>query len=309
MRSKDLRQLGEDVVVVAQDESFILTLATSALLSAARPATNKRLFGSGSNTANDMEDVISGAAACKDVAAIFARGTFDSGNIGVWVGPQFQSALASQINSFAFQGVDASAYPATLESYLGEAGGVSGAQSLADTVTAYVNACPDASVIVSGWSQGALVAHQGLALLTPAVQQSVAALAVFGDPAALFGLPAVPSTIPVHAECFTGTDLDPLCASLSADFTFPTSLSDITGPFSKLPTLATGASEVAAAASLVLDFPGELLAADQAFVHTLTNTSETQRLLLTPQHFMYGNNGNTGTAADFVAGLAAVAGK
>ncbi|KAJ7487338.1 carbohydrate esterase family 5 protein [Mycena galericulata] len=287
----------------------LLTLSASALLSSARPTNDKRLFGSSSDTANDMEDVISGAADCKDVAAIFARGTFDSGNIGVWVGPQFQSALQSQISSFAFQGVDASAYPATLDTYLAEGGSDAGSQSLADTVTAYVGACPNSSVIVSGWSQGALVAHKGLNLIAPDIQQNVVALAVFGDPNQLFTDASVPANVAVHSECFTGTVLDPLCADLGTDFKFPTSISDITGPFSQLPSLVTGVSETAAAASLVAHFPGQLLAARSAFAAALTNTTEMQRLLLTPQHFMYGNNGLTTTAAQFVAGLSAVAGK
>jgi cutinase len=59
--------------------------------------------------------------------------------------------LESQINSLAFQGVEASAYPATLETYLAEGGSDSGAQSLASTVTDYVDFCPDSSVIISGW--------------------------------------------------------------------------------------------------------------------------------------------------------------
>ncbi|KAJ6558294.1 carbohydrate esterase family 5 protein [Mycena capillaripes] len=250
-----------------------------------------------------MTDVLSGNDDCKDVAVIFARGTFDSGNMGVWVGPQFKAALESQIDSLAFQGVDASAYPATLSSYLAEGGSDSGAQSLASTVTDYVNACPDANVVISGWSQGALVAHKGLALLAPEVQAKVKGLATFGDPQKLFSSEGVPSGVAFHSECFTGTILDPLCSDIPADFKFPTSLDDITGPFSSLPGLATSAAEATAAASLVLHFPGQLLASRAAFVEALTDTSKMQRLLLSPQHFMYGNKGLTDTAADFVAGL------
>ncbi|KAJ6502762.1 carbohydrate esterase family 5 protein [Mycena vitilis] len=288
----------------------LLTVATCALLSSARPTTqNKRIFGSGSDTANDMEDAISGAADCKDVAVIFARGTFDSGNIGVWVGPQFQSALKSQINSLAFQGVDASAYPATLQTYLGESGSDGGAQSLADTVTDYVSACPDSSVVISGWSQGSLVAHKGLALLASDVQAKVVALSTFGDPNALFDNIPTPASTAFQTQCIGGTTLDPLCSSLPSDFKFPTSLDDITGPFKQLPGLASGVAETAAAASLVLHFPGQLLASRAAFVEALTDTSKMQRLLLTPEHFTYGNNGMAGDAADAIAALPAVAGK
>ncbi|KAJ6464481.1 carbohydrate esterase family 5 protein [Mycena sanguinolenta] len=285
----------------------LLTVATCALLSSGYPTQKKRLLGS--DTANGIDDVLSGDEDCKDVAVIFARGTFDSGNIGVWVGPQFQAALESQINSLAFQGVEASAYPATLETYLAEGGSDSGAQSLASSVTNYVNACPDSSVIISGWSQGALVAHKGLGLLAPEVQAKVVALTTFGDPNQLFTNESVPAGIAFHSECIGGTTLDPLCSDLPADFKFPTSLSDITGPFSELPGLASGIAETAAAASLVLHFPGQLLASRVAFLEALTDTSKMQRLLLTPEHFTYGNNGLTSDAADFVAALPAVAGK
>lgn len=73
-------------------------------------------------------------------------------NIGVWVGPQWKAALTKAgIKSMAFQGVDASAYPATLDSYLTEGGSNAGAKSLATTVQNYVSGCPDSAIIVSGW--------------------------------------------------------------------------------------------------------------------------------------------------------------
>ncbi|KAJ7078439.1 carbohydrate esterase family 5 protein [Mycena belliarum] len=280
----------------------LLTFAASALLSSALPVQEKRLFGS--DTADGMSDVLLGDENCKDMAVIFARGTFDSGNIGVWVGPQFKAALESRIPSLAFQGVEAADYPATLGTYLGEDGGSdTGAASLAAMVADYVNFCPKSTVVVSGWSQGARVAHKALALMTPKVRAKVAGLAVFGDPHALFSSDPVPKGIAFHSECFTGSLLDPLCSKLPGDFKFPTSIADITGPFSALPGLVSGAEEAKAAASLVLRFPGQLLSARKAFTDALTDTSKMQRLLLSPQHFMYGNKGLTGKAADFVAGL------
>ncbi|KAJ7725971.1 carbohydrate esterase family 5 protein [Mycena metata] len=285
----------------------LLTIVSCALLSSALPAQKRNIFAT--DTANDMEDVISNGAPCKDVAVIFARGTFDSGNMGVWVGPQFQAALQSQINSLAFQGVDASAYPATLQSYLAEGGSNSGAQSLADTVTSYVGACPNSNVVISGWSQGALVAHKGLALLSSDIQAKVVGLATWGDPNQLFDNSAVPAGIAFNTQCIGGTTLDPLCSVLSQDFVFPTTLDDITGPFKQLPGLASGAAETTAAATLVLEFPGQLLASSSAFFAALTDKSKLQRLLLTPEHFTYGNNGLTTDSANFVAGLPAVAGK
>ncbi|KAH8827583.1 carbohydrate esterase family 5 protein [Flagelloscypha sp. PMI_526] len=287
--------------------STLISAAACALLASARPLSQTSRALGASDVANDMQDAIDGVADCKDVAVIFARGTFDSGNIGVWVGPQFQQALSSKINSLAFQGVDSDAYAADLQGYLGESGSDGGSQALAQTVTDYTAKCPDSTVVISGWSQGALVAHKGLGLLSSDVQKKVAGLTVFGDPQQLFSSEAVPSGIQFNSQCFTGTVLDPLCANVPGDFKLPTSIDDIVGPFTDLPSLAVGADEVKAAATLVVKFPGQLLKAGSAFLKTLT--SNPQRLLLTPEHFMYGNKGLTSDAATFVAGLPAVAGK
>jgi hypothetical protein len=71
-------------------------------------------------------------------------------NIGVWVGPNLQQGLA-KLPSVAFQGVDSSAYLADLQGYLGDGGSNAGATSLAQTVTDYVAACPDSTVVITGW--------------------------------------------------------------------------------------------------------------------------------------------------------------
>jgi hypothetical protein len=72
-------------------------------------------------------------------------------NIGVWVGPQFSSALSSLIPGAAFQGVDSTAYTADLEGYIAEGGSNAGAASLAATVEAYTAKCPTTPIVVSGW--------------------------------------------------------------------------------------------------------------------------------------------------------------
>nr|GAT47545.1 carbohydrate esterase family 5 protein [Mycena chlorophos] len=284
-------------------KTFFVTLSTFLALALASPTPvqhwhQTRLTG---DTATDFDTIVANNGPCADTAVIFARGTFDSGNIGVWVGPQFQSALSALIPSVAFQGVDPTVYAATLEGYLGEDGPDDAAQSLADSVNAYAAICPSSKLVVSGWSQGALVAHKGIALLSGSVLAQVKGFVTFGDPASLFGsaIPDVPSGPQVNAQCFTGTTEDPLCGK--GTFALPKSISDITGPFSTLPTLAVGTEEAAAAAELVADFPGQLLDAGSAFTETLV--THPSRLLLSPQHFMYGNAGLTGDAAAFVAGL------
>ena len=49
-------------------------------------------------------------------------------------------------------------------------------------------------------------------------------------------------------------------AQLPGDFTFPRNISDIEGPFSALPQLAVGVQQAKAAASLIVELPGQLAA-------------------------------------------------
>ncbi|KAH8689500.1 carbohydrate esterase family 5 protein [Talaromyces proteolyticus] len=260
------------------------------------------------DNSNGMIDIIEGNAECASIAVIFARGTFDSGNIGVWVGPQFFEELSSRVPSAALQGVDPDAYKADLYGYLSEGGSDDGAVSLASTVNDYNSKCPDSVIVISGWSQGALVAHKALEQISSTALDKTAALVTFGDPNGVWNNTALPESIPSSSfstSCVTGTIFDPLCAQIPSDFKFPTSLSDIVGPFASLPNVAVGIQQAEAAANLAIKFPAELAASWEAFVSNLT-PQQFVRLMLTPQHFTYGNNGMASQAADFVAGLAPV---
>lgn len=161
------------------------------------------------NTYNEMQVIIDSGNLddCLPLAVIFARGTFDSGNVGYWVGPDFLEAFPSE--KVARQGVDAGKYPANLKEYL-QGGSGSGAKALATTVNAYLDLCTGAKVIISGWSQGALVAHLGLDLLDDnTVENNVAALVTFGDPYELFDMFHLRVRVDhFHSPCITG---DLLC--------------------------------------------------------------------------------------------------
>jgi cutinase len=69
--------------------------------------------------------------------------------------------------------------------------------------------------------------------------------------------------------------------------------------------MAHGAQQLKAAAELVVKFPGELVKSWSSFVDDL-NPSQFTRLLLSPQHFTYGNNGMAAEAAEWVLGLDSV---
>jgi hypothetical protein len=159
-------------------------------------------------------------------------------------------------------------------------------------------------------SQGAIVAHKAAAKIDSGAQKQIAGLVTFGDPNHVWDQMPLPSCIPSSAfssSCVTGSVFDPLCATLPSDFKIPTSVNDIVGPFKSLPSICKGIQETEAAASLVVHFPSQLLGSFGSFVKTLRPT-QFVRLLLTPQHFTYGNNGMAKAAAGFVAKLPKVTG-
>lgn len=126
------------------------TIALASSLAAAQPLTARQ---SASDTENGWSGILNGeeGATCSDLAVIFARGTFDSGNIGPWVGAPWRDDLASKHDGLAFQGVDGGAYSADLAGYIVEGGSNSCAESLGNAVQTYASACPESKIVISGW--------------------------------------------------------------------------------------------------------------------------------------------------------------
>lgn len=96
---------------------------------------------------DSSNDVVNGN--CGSVTVIFARGTFESGNVGNLVGPPFFGALKKALpaDDISVQGVD---YPASVVGYL-EGGDVDGAATLASHAQAAVKNCPESQLILSGY--------------------------------------------------------------------------------------------------------------------------------------------------------------
>lgn len=125
-----------------------VTLAST--VATAQPLSTRQI---GSDTEDGWSPIVNGeeGATCSDLAVIFARGTFDPGNIGPWVGAPWRDDLVAKHSSVAFQGVDAEAYPADLAGYIVEGGSNTCADSLGSAVRTYASACPDSKIVVSGW--------------------------------------------------------------------------------------------------------------------------------------------------------------
>ncbi|KAI0157412.1 alpha/beta-hydrolase [Xylariaceae sp. FL1272] len=252
--------------------------------------------------ASDWDSILNGdsGATCSDLAIIFARGTFDSGNIGPWVGGPFRDALVQQHNSVAFQGVNTADYAADLAGYINEGSPQTCADSLGNTVQKYHTACPDAKIVISGWSQGALCAHKSLGSLGDA-GDSVIAFTTFGDPVDIWSDSiAFPST-PSNAKTFTyceHTTPDPLCTDPSEDFssnpfTFIGQLKDIWEDASSVDLTD---AQKSALSDIIVELPEQAVQQIGQLTTDIAN-GHLRRWELTPEHFWYGNDGMVQQAA------------
>jgi len=155
------------------------------------------------------------ADGCADVALVFARGTGEGPGLGR-VGQAFAAALASRLGNrtLSVYGVN---YSASIN-FLTTA---DGANDAAANIAATVAQCPATTIVLGGFSQGAAVVAMlagvnplgntvgnfgSAAPLPPDLAARVAAVAVFGGPAARFGTPLSTSGV------FAGRTID-LCAA------------------------------------------------------------------------------------------------
>jgi cutinase len=154
------------------------------------------------------------AQPCSDVEVIFARGTSEPPGVGR-VGQALADALSNQLGgrTVTTYGVN---YPATYD-FLEAASGATDAAGRISTLAAQ---CPNTSIVLGGYSQGAAVVDMLAGVpplgnrigeigsappLASGLVGNVSAVAVFGNPAAKFGNPVS------GAGQFTGKAID-LCA-------------------------------------------------------------------------------------------------
>jgi cutinase len=153
------------------------------------------------------------AEPCPDVQVVFARGTGEPAGIGR-VGQALVDALTPQLGgrTIAAYGVN---YPATYD-FLAAADGATDATNF---ISSLVAQCPSTRIVLGGYSQGAAVMDM-LAGIPPLgnkigevgsapplplnLDNSVAAVAVFGNPSTKF-------SIPISNSVFGGRAID-LCA-------------------------------------------------------------------------------------------------
>lgn len=138
-------------------------------------------------TANGSVSAVGTNITCPGMAVLFARGTTEpgmslllsgdtytkltimgsAGNVGIFTGPSFITALRNYINgttSLAVQGVD---YPASIPGFLA-GGSPSGSFVMAAIVNKTAAACPSTKIVLAGYSQGAQLVHNAMTLINPA---------------------------------------------------------------------------------------------------------------------------------------------
>ncbi|KXH65711.1 cutinase [Colletotrichum salicis] len=125
------------------------------------------------------EDDLGQNAACADITVIFARGTTEPGNVGLVTGPPFFDALNQQrgTKTVSLQGVE---YPATFAGF--NKNGTEGVPSMTNFINEAATKCPSTKIVMSGYSQGALVVRSTANSLPAATMAKINSVLTFGDP-------------------------------------------------------------------------------------------------------------------------------
>jgi hypothetical protein len=104
------------------------------------------------------------SSGCKKIHFIFARGSTEAGTMGITVGPAMSKALSTKFGAanVAAEGVQ---YPADIAGAFSggtNPSGSAGAIKMTSMAKAVLEKCPNAKVILSGYSQGAEQVHGAL---------------------------------------------------------------------------------------------------------------------------------------------------
>jgi len=111
---------------------------------------------------------------CTPNIIIFAKGTLEPGAFGMLVGPSLKQKVPA---GWTMVGVSYSASIAG-DYCLGLPGGM----VARDILNQAAAKCPTSKIFMSGYSQGAMVVHNGIAYATETARKRVAGVLVFGDP-------------------------------------------------------------------------------------------------------------------------------
>lgn len=134
-----------------------------------------------------------GTVMCPEMAVLFARGTAELGNVGLYTGPSFFTALRNYINGTSTMAVQGVPYPASIGGFL-KGGSPLGSGVMAELASKTAAACPNTKIVMAGYSQGAQVVHNAMEKVAAMsnttapnvnridVASRVSSIVLFGDP-------------------------------------------------------------------------------------------------------------------------------
>ncbi|KAF3937853.1 Cutinase [Dactylella cylindrospora] len=162
---------------------FQLILAAFAALAAAAPTPvaiesevgleKRQLVGT---TANEYTE-----KGCRPIIFIYARGTIETGNLGLIAGPGTANGLkaAFGLTNVAAEGID---YPALVTTNLLPGGAdLNGIAEMKALLNDAASKCPNSILVVGGYSQGAAMTHRAVEYISDSVKAKIAAIVTFGD--------------------------------------------------------------------------------------------------------------------------------
>jgi cutinase len=159
------------------------------------------------------------ATSCSSVYVLFARGTSETGTLGTIVGPDFTSAVESNL-----PGTSVSIWGDPYAASVNQSSAGPGATDMTDELESDASACPNAKFVLGGYSQGASVVDIALGIKTElgsgtaipvSDQPKLAAILTWGNPLRLFNKETIAEEEPALASrtleyCNTG---DPVCGN------------------------------------------------------------------------------------------------
>ncbi|KAL1881188.1 hypothetical protein Daus18300_001039 [Diaporthe australafricana] len=194
----------DDFADLVNDTASLLTQFV-AVIKEVKNATNENdligLLGVNVTNSDDDDDkangtvsavAANGTVTCPDMAVLFARGTAELGNVGLYTGPSFFTALRNYINGTSTMAVQGVPYPASIPGFIA-GGSPLGSGVMASLANKTASACPNTKIIMAGYSQGAQVVHNAMekvaamsnATTAPGnvdVAARVSSVVLFGDP-------------------------------------------------------------------------------------------------------------------------------
>jgi cutinase len=157
-----------------------------------------------------------GAADCTDIHVVFARGSGELPGLGI-TGTPFVNAVRSNAG-----GRSVSSYAVNYAAALDQSSAGAGATDMTNHVVSYAASCPNARIVLGGYSQGASVTDISIGIPTllgagrtipTNLSSRITAVVVFGNPLRLYGqsIPTASRTYGSKAldDCNFG---DPVCA-------------------------------------------------------------------------------------------------